>query len=330
MSQIPATPESPPASAPPASAAPASAAPASAAPASAAPFVPLRTLARDGTFNTLRMGHNQRYLSDFYHFLMIASWPQFLALVACGYISTNIVFALLYYAGGDCIANARPGSFADDFFFSVQTLATIGYGAMAPATPYAHALVAIEALVGLLGVALATGLVFAKFSRPRARVLFSNVALINNRNGKPHLIFRVANVRANQIVEATLKLAVLRFETTAEGERMRRFYDLSLVRAQNPMFALTWTAMHAIDDKSPLHGLTHEEMKAERLEVLAILVGIDGTFSQTIHARHSYTAEEIIPNARFVDLIQELPDGRRGVDLGVIHDHVPIDGSPRG
>jgi inward rectifier potassium channel len=293
--------------------------------AAAAPVTPLRTLQRDGTFNTIRIGAQAHaHLSDVYHFLIVAPWPLFLSLVACAYIGMNVVFAVLYLAGGDCIANARAGSFADAFFFSVQTMATIGYGAMAPATVYAHVLVAGEAFFGLLGVALATGLMFAKFSRPTARVLFSNVALINHRNGKPHLMLRVANIRANQIVEASLKLAALRFETTAEGERMRRFYDMPLLRSQNPMFALTWTVMHAIDENSPLHGLTVEQMQEERLEILAIVVGIDGTFSQTIHARHSYTAEEIIPNARFVDIIKELPDGKRGVDLGLIHDYVRL------
>lgn len=286
------------------------------------PVKPLRTLERDGTFNTVRLGAGERRMTDVYHFLMVTPWGPFLALVVASYMGVNVLFALLYLAGGDCLANARPGSFVDAFFFSVQTLATIGYGAMAPVTLYAHALVTVEALLGLLWLAIATGLMFARFSRPTARVLFSNVALISTRNGRPHLIFRVANVRANQIVEATLKLAVLRFDVTAEGERMRRYHDLPLVRSKNPMFALTWTAMHVIDEKSPLFGLSVEDMIAERLEILAILVGIDGTFAQTIYARHSYAAEEIIPDARFVDLIRELPDGRRGVNVGLIHDYV--------
>lgn len=287
----------------------------------------LRTLMRDGNFNAVRLDRPGFHLSELYHFLMVAPWPLFLGLVAGVYVITNFVFATLFRLGGDCIANATPGSFADAFFFSVQTLATIGYGSMAPATTYAHILVTVEALFGLIVAAMSTGLMFAKFARPTARVQFSDVALITPRNGKPHLVFRVANVRGNQIVEATLRLIMMRFEVTAEGERLRRILDLPLVRAQNPIFALTWTVMHEIDEKSPLYQADFQALREERMEILAILVGIDGTFAQTIHARHSYTVDEIIPNARFLDLIRELPDGRRGVDMRLLSAHAPMAGA---
>lgn len=267
-------------------------------------------------------------LDDFYHFVMDARWAVVLAFIATVYLSANTVFACLYLLGGDCIAAAEPGSFTDAFFFSVQTLATIGYGAMAPKTLYAHILVTVEALSGLFGVAVATGIVFAKFARPTARVRWSDVALLNKRNGVPHLVFRVANARQNQIVEASIRLCALKFETTTEGESMRRYYDMPLLRSQNPIFAMTWTVMHPIDTSSPLHGMSFDDMVKGRIEILAILTGLDSTFGQTIHARFAYSMEDIHENARFKDIVYEQPDGVRLVKLDKISDWEPIPGSP--
>lgn len=174
-------------------------------------------------FNVVRLGETQAPLSDLYHLLLTISWPGFLGLIFAGYLISNALFALLYLAGGDSIKNAQAGSFADAFFFSVQTMATIGYGAMYPATPYANVLVALQALFGLLGVAMASGLMFARFSRPTARVMFSRVAVIHPREGVPTLMFRAANQRRNQILEAQIRMTLIRSETTAEGEYFRRF-----------------------------------------------------------------------------------------------------------
>lgn len=267
-------------------------------------------------------------LDDFYHFVMDARWSIVLLFIATTYLVTNILFAGLYLLGGDCIAAAEPGSFADAFFFSVQTMATIGYGAMAPKTVYAHVLVTIEALSGLFGVALATGMVFAKFARPTARVRWSDVALLAKRNGVPHLVFRVANARQNQIVEASIRLCVLKFETTAEGESMRRYFDMALVRSQNPIFAMSWTVMHPIDENSPVHGMTFADMVEGRIEILAILTGLDSTFGQTIHARFAYSMEDIHENARFKDIVIEFPDGTRQVNLDKISEWEPISTTP--
>jgi inward rectifier potassium channel len=287
-----------------------------------------RTLDRDGSFNTVRIGFGKQGTRDVYHYLLAATWPRFLGVIGGAYLVTNTLFAVLFYLGGDCIQGARPGSFEDVFFFSIHTLATIGYGSMSPATLYAHVVVTMEALVGLLGLAVGTGLMFARFSRPTARVEWSRVAVLSRRNGVPHLVFRVANVRANQIVEASMRVVLLWFEVTSEGERMRRFIDLPLVRAQNPVFALTWQVMHAIDASSPLAGKTDEEMVAARAEILAMLVGIDSTLNQTIYARHSYQPSELIHDARFVDMIRELPTGEREIDLSRIHDYVPLGPAP--
>lgn len=262
-------------------------------------------------------------MDDFYHFVMDARWSVVLAFIAITYILMNAFFACLYMLGGDCLVAAEPGSFSDAFFFSVQTLATIGYGAIAPKTLYAHLLVTVEAILGLFGTALATGVVFAKFARPTARVSWSDVALLSSRNGVPHLILRVANARQNQIVEASIRLCVLKFEVTSEGERMRRYYDMPLVRSQNPIFAMTWTVMHPIDEHSPLYEMTYRDMVAGRIEVLAILTGLDSTFGQTIHARFAYSMEDIKQNARFKDIVIELPDGTRQVNLARISDWEP-------
>lgn len=269
-------------------------------------------------------------MDDFYHFVMDARWSVVLAFIATTYILTNIFFAGLYLLGGDNIVAAEPGSFTDAFFFSVQTLATIGYGAMAPKTLYAHVLVTIEAILGLFGTALATGMVFAKFARPTARVSWSEVALLSMRNGVPHLILRVANARQNQIVEASIRLCALKFETTSEGDRMRRYYDMPLIRAQNPIFAMTWTVMHPIDENSPLHNMTFEEMVEGRIEILAILTGLDSTFGQTIHARFAYAMEDVKQNARFKDIVVELPDGTRQVNLARISDWEEVPTIPSG
>lgn len=259
---------------------------------------------------------------------MDTRWSIVLVLIATVYLLANTAFAGLYLLGGDCIGAAQPGSFSDAFFFSVQTLATIGYGAMAPKTMYAHVLVTIEAILGLFSTALATGIVFAKFARPTARVTWSDVALLTKRNGIPHLILRVANARENQIVEASIRLSVLKFEVTTEGERMRRYYDLPLLRSQNPIFAMTWTVMHPIDENSPLHGMTFDQMVEGRIEILAILTGLDSTFGQTIHARFAYAMDDICENARFKDIVIELPDGTRQVNLDRIGDWEPMPTTP--
>lgn len=275
-------------------------------------------------FDVVRKGMSHSYWSDPYHLLLMLDWPQFFGLTAIFYITTNALFALLYLAGGDCIKSARPGSFLDAFFFSIQTMATIGYGAMYPQTDYANLLVAIESLVGLLGVAMATGLMFARFSRPTARVLFSRVAVITPHNGLPTLMLRVANERRNQILEAQIGLSLLRDEVTTEGLSIRRFYDLKLLRSQTRTFALSWIVMHVIDEDSPLYGATPESLEEVQTDIVVTLTGIDETVSQTVHARHYYITDEILWNMRFVDIFSKKPDGRRVLDFNRFHDVMPL------
>ncbi len=187
-------------------------------------------------------------ISDLYHWLLSLSWQKFLLLITVFYLVINLIFAVAYLTAGEGIANAKPGSFKDAFFFSIQTLSTVGYGSLYPETLYAQILVTIEVWIGLLLVAILTGLMFARFSRPTARVLFSKVAVICPFDGVPTLMFRAANRRQNQILEAQIQVSLVRNEISSEGHFMRRFYDLDLLRSQTPIFGLSWQVMHPIDE----------------------------------------------------------------------------------
>jgi len=264
-------------------------------------------------------------LGDLYHFLLIASWPRLVLIVAVCYVAGNSFFALGYLLDPGGVDHARAGSFRDAFFFSIQTMATIGYGQMVPHSLFANILVTIEALSGVLGFALMTGLIFAKFSRPSARVLFSRVAVITQRDGVPSLVFRMANARGNQIVEAQIHLVLLRDEITLEGESFRRLYDLELVRRQHALFTMTWTAIHPITDQSPLTGATPASLAAADTEIVVSLIGLDETFAQTVHARHVYTARDIVWGAQFVEVLSRLPDGQRRIDYARFHDVVGVE-----
>jgi len=266
---------------------------------------------------------------DSYHKVLGMPWWQFFAWAAAGWIGVNLLFALLYAASPGCVSGAQPGSLEDAFYFSVQTLATIGYGAMAPATRYGHAVVVAEALVGTLGVALVTGVTFAKFARPTARILFSDKAVVQMRDGVPHLMFRLANWRGNMVVEGHLRVLVLRLQKTLEGDVIRVPVDLPLVRDRTAIFALSWTPMHRIDEKSPFRGGAAglELLRAEKAEIFLTFTGLDETIGQTIHARHGYQLDEIVYNARFVDVLTTDDDGTRTIDYGRFHD-VEVLGEP--
>ena len=264
--------------------------------------------------------------SDLYHSWLGAPWWKVLVGVVFLYAGVNALFASGYYLTGG-IENA-DGSFADAFFFSVQTLATIGYGKLVPSSLAAHLLVTFESLCGLLGAAMAAGLMFAKFARPSALVLWSRVAVVGTMDGVPALMFRVANARGNQVVEASLKLGLLRSDTTVEGQQIRRILDLDLVRSTSPVFTLSWLAVHKITPASPLHGMTRESLQKGNTQLYCSLMGLDATFGQTIHARHSWTVDDLVWNAQFIDIIGPLPDGRMGVNYTLFHETKPL--APRG
>ena len=204
-------------------------------------------------------------------------------------------------------------------------MATIGYGAMYPKTLFANTLVAIEALLGLVGVSVGSGLVFARFSLPKARVMFSRIAVVTPYNGIPTFMFRVANERQSWILEAQVNVSVIISEITEEGEAMRRFYKLPLFRNQSSLFALTWTVMHPINESSPLYGITLEEMQEKEMEILVTLTGIDQTVSDNIHAHHSYIPTEILWNHKFVDILSKTRNGKRSVDYSCFHNAIPLE-----
>ena len=285
---------------------------------------PFRLVARDNSDLVLAIGLRQRRFTDVYYRTLTASWPRFLLVGGSLYIAGNVLFALLYLAQPDAITNARPGSFADAFFFSIQTMATIGYGQMAPATLYANLLVTVETLFALMVVAITTGLAFARFSRPTARVLFSRVAVIGPHEGKPTLSIRLANERRNQILQAEVSMTFVRDEPTAEGGTMRRFYDLTLVRRRTPIFAMTFTILHTIDGDSPLCGATAASLDGQNAELVVTATGLDETMAQTVHARTSYLPSEILWNRRFVDVIGYTEDGRRAIDYRRFHETVAV------
>lgn len=242
------------------------------------------------------------YFADLYHHLLTSPWPLLLLQVALIFLLLNLMFGAAYYFDGG-VANARKGSFSDVFFFSIETMATVGYGRMIPVTLVAHILMSLEAFSGLVGFALFTGLAFAKFSRPSVRVRFSRHAVISNRNGVPSLMFRLANMRPSQIVEAQVHVVFARADVTLEGENIWRFIDLNLSRSRNGTFRHSWTIVHPIFSESPLYGSSPESLASMLAEIVVSITGIDGVFMQTVYARHTYRADDLVWGARLADVM---------------------------
>ncbi len=284
-----------------------------------------RLLNRDGTFNVLRYGLRPFSSLSIYHWSLSASWPRFLGMLAVAYLGVNTLFAggyLLLGPGalqGEATTTAG-GLFLRAFFFSVQTFATIGYGhVIAQGTP-ANLLVTFEAFLNIVGVALSTGVVFARFSRPTAKIIYSRQAVVAPYKGMNALEFRIANSRTSQILELEAKVILSRIEATAEG-LVRKFRDLELERTMVTFFPLSWTLVHPINSSSPLSGMTHEDLMESNTEILILLRGTDETSSQLVHSRSSYKAEEIVWNASFAPIFKRgRDDGILGMDVGRIHD----------
>ena len=272
-----------------------------------------------------RVNLTTHWWQDIYHQMLTMHWPAFLAWSVTLYVTVNAIFAILFLLQPGSIANAQPGSFADAFFFSVQCMSTIGFGGLTPATLYANLLTTAEAIFSLAIVALATGSVFARISRPRARVMFARHAVISRYNGMPTLMIRIGNERSTQIIAAEVQVTILRYEQTKEGHTFRRFYDVPLSRSRTPVFALTFTVMHVIDELSPLADCTTQSMADDDTEVLITVTGLEEATSQTVHARYSYGADEIRFAHRYRDIFGIDPHGRRFIDFGWFHDSEPAD-----
>jgi inward rectifier potassium channel len=284
-----------------------------------------RLLNADGSFNVARRGLGFWPALNPYHNLLTMSWPKFLGVVALFYLAVNVVFAFAFMMCGPAALNAPPdiglsNTFLRAFFFSVETLATIGYGNISPSNVAAHTIVTVEALMGILGTALITGLVFARFSRPRAQILFSRSAVIAPYRGVTAFMFRIVNARSNEIVELGCKVLFARF-VDEDGQSIRRYYPLVLERERVVFFPLSWTVVHPIDENSPLFGLTDDDLRRSSAEFLILLNGTDETFSQTVHTRSSYAASDVVWDARFVNVFNRRTGRERlTIDVRRLHD----------
>ena len=265
---------------------------------------------------------------DAYHFLRTASWSRIILLFAAFFGVSNFVFALILFASGAEVMNAH--GLLDDYWFSIQTMATIGYGYLAPVDSIANTVVACESFFGILLTALITGLIFARFSTPSARVMFSKVAIISDHDGQRVLMFRMANERATAIVEATIRLYLVRDEKLANGEGMRRVYDLPLRRSTSPVFAMSFLAVHQLDEQSPMHRVTAVQLRETNTNIIVTFTGIDDQLAATVHSRYQWTWNDIVFDQRFVDVIKTDEAGKRYLDLGPIHDTEPVRPSSAG
>lgn len=260
--------------------------------------------------------------NDAYHFLRTAPWQRILALFAAFFLLSNAVFALAFWLSGAEVTNAH--GFLDFYWFSVQSMATIGYGVLAPVDHLANALVTVEAFFGILLTALATGIVFARFSTPAPRVVFSKAAIIAEHDGVRSLLFRMANERTTAIVEATVRLYMTRDEQLANGERFRRVYDLPLVRNTSPVFSLSFLCVHRIDETSPLHKKTAVDLRESSANFVVTFTGIDDGLASTVHTRYLWSWTDVVYDQRFRDVLVTEPDGKRYLDLVPFHDTEPL------
>lgn len=284
---------------------------------------PNLVFARPGQRVALVKGQDGSRWTDFYHLILTATWLEFFGGLFVFFFALNFLFALLYLADPAIMAHSRHSGFWDVFLFSFQTIASINYTGFAPQSNYANIIVSIQGFFALLTTALFTGVIFARFSRPFARLVFSRCALVLPFDGVPTLMFRVANQRGNSIVDAEVRLTMAFQRTSREGIVMRRFEDLKPMRQRSSLFALSWTIMHRVDRHSPLYGMTPDRWREQQIELVVMLSGLDEALADRIYARHSYSAEDIVWDHKFVDVISS-HNGRRVVDLTRFHDTEPL------
>ena len=265
-------------------------------------------------------GLNLNFWADISHRCMTASWPAFIGGAALVFIAFNAVFAAFYWIGNQPISNVPGGAYIDYLYFSIETLSTAGYGDMHPHTHYGHLIATVELFTGIFSMSLMTGLIFARFSRPNARLLFADNPVISSHEGVPTLMVRLANERHNIIGNATAKMWLLKNVVSLEGHSFRRFYELPLVRNEHPALALSWTLYHLLDEQSPLYGLTAENLKASGVSLVVVVSGYDVVAAQTVHARRSYDCSDIRFGQRYADVLGISEDGRLRIDYGRFHE----------
>jgi inward rectifier potassium channel len=285
---------------------------------------PKARIVKVGDRRILASGLDAPVFGDLYYQAMRVSWLGFFAGFAGIFLLANILFALIYSVGANPIANARPGSLTDLFFFSVETVATVGYGDMHPQTFYAHLVATIEIFTGMSGLAVVTGLVFSRFSRPRARLIFARNLVVGPHDGHTCLMVRVANQRHNMISEATAKLWILIEEEVDEGARFRRFHELTLERSENPVFALTWMLFHVIDETSLLHDLGPSDLEGSDAAFIVTISGIDDAANQRVNSRKVFSYRDVRWGHRYVDVLGATASGLPKIDYTKFHDSAPV------
>lgn len=269
-------------------------------------------------FELFKLGVARFDLRDPYHLAVSLSWPAFIAAMLIWWLAINLGFAWLYWLSPNDVANTTPGSFADVFFFSIETLATVGYGVMAPATFYGHIVSAAEIVTGMTFTAIFTGLLFVRFSRPKAKILFADDAVVTTRNGKPTLMVRVVNGRVTMMTNANARLFMLLGETTAEGTFFRRVHELHLLQSHLPLFVMPWTLMHVINEASPLFSHNAESLSTADLRIFLTIETHDQALSALVQDMKTYSANHIRFGMRFVDMVHLLQSGGATADMSRI------------
>jgi inward rectifier potassium channel len=277
-------------------------------------------IVRLGGREVIAEGLRLSFWADISHRCMTASWPSFIGGAALVFLAFNAAFAFFYWIGNQPISNVPDGAYIDYLYFSIETLSTAGYGDMHPQTHYGHFVATIELFTGIFSMSLMTGLIFARFSRPNARLLFADHPVISNHEGKPTLMIRLANERHNIIGNASARLWLLRSEMSLEGQSFRRFYELRLVRNEHPALALSWTLYHVLDQESPLYPLDPEALTASGVSLVVVVSGYDVVAAQTVHARKSYDHSDIRFGHRYADILGNSEDGRLRIDYSRFHE----------
>lgn len=275
---------------------------------------------RFGGREIITEGLHLNFWADISHRCMTASWPAFIGGAALVFVAFNAVFALFYWIGNQPVSNVPGGAYIDYLYFSIETLSTAGYGDMHPQTHYGHFVATVELFTGIFSMSLMTGLIFARFSRPSARLLFADHPVISSHEGAPTLMVRFANERHNIISNATAKLWLLKNVVSSEGQSLRRFYELPLVRNEHPALALSWTLYHVLDEASPLYGLNADDLEASNVSLVVVVSGYDVVAAQTVHARKSYDYPDIRFGHRYADILDTSEDGRLRIDYGKFHE----------
>ena len=268
-----------------------------------------------GNYTLTKKGVSRYDWADPYRIAVDLTWPQFLATLVGGYLCVIALFAVAYTLVPGSVANARPWVFSDHFFFSLETLATVGYGFMYPATLYGHCVAAVEIMTGLAFTAILTGLIFVRFSKPRAKFLFADNPVVTTHNGTPTLMLRVGNGRATVLADARVKISVLISETSKEGTSFRRTHELALARNSIPVFPLTWTIMHEIGPQSPLHGMTEQAFKAADTRLFVSFEARDPALALVVHDLKSYGPDDVLFGTHYADVISIDEDGHSCADM---------------